>query len=145
MRVVAHGRSEQRLAALADDVERATGRRVDTVAADLAGLAEVDRLADTVLERYDALHVLVNNAGVGFGAPGGGRETSADGIELRFAVNHLAAYRLAHGSRRCCGPARPRGSCRSPPRDSSPSTPRTRSASRRTTGCRPTAARSWPR
>ena len=95
VRVVAHGRSEQRLAALADDVERATGRRVDTVAADLAGLAEVDRLADTVLERYDALHVLVNNAGVGFGAPDGERETSADGIELRFAVNHLASYHLA--------------------------------------------------
>ena len=95
VRVVAHGRSEQRLATLADDVERATGRRVDTVAADLARLAEVDRLADTVLERYDALHVLVNNAGVGFGAPDGERETSGDGIELRFAVNHLASYHLA--------------------------------------------------
>jgi NAD(P)-dependent dehydrogenase (short-subunit alcohol dehydrogenase family) len=95
VRVVAHGRSEERLAALADDVDRATGRRIETVAADLAGLAAVDRLADTVLERYDALHVLVNNAGVGFGAPGGERETSADGIELRFAVNHLASYHLA--------------------------------------------------
>jgi NAD(P)-dependent dehydrogenase (short-subunit alcohol dehydrogenase family) len=93
--VVAHGRSEERLASLADDVERATGRRIDTLSADLASLAEVDRLADTLLERYDALHVLVNNAGVGFGAQGAERETSADGIELRFAVNHLAAYHLA--------------------------------------------------
>ena len=39
--------------------------------------------------------MLVNNAGVGFGVPDGPREVSADGIELRFAVNHLAAYRLA--------------------------------------------------
>jgi NAD(P)-dependent dehydrogenase (short-subunit alcohol dehydrogenase family) len=94
-RVVAHGRSEERLDALAGDVERVTGRRVDTVQADLSSLAAVDRLADAVLERYDALHVLVNNAGVGFGARGSRREVSRDGIELRFAVNHLAGYHLA--------------------------------------------------
>ena len=77
------------------EVESATGQHVDTVQADLAELRDVDRLADELIARYDALHVLVNNAGVGFGAPGAGREESADGIELRFAVNHLAAYRLA--------------------------------------------------
>ena len=33
------------------------------------------------------LDVLVNNAGIGFGAPGEGRQVSADGHELRFAVN----------------------------------------------------------
>jgi NAD(P)-dependent dehydrogenase (short-subunit alcohol dehydrogenase family) len=93
--VVAHGRDEQRLRELALQVEEATGTSIDTVAADLADLREVDRLADSVLDTYDRLHVLVNNAGVGFGAPDGPREESADGIELRFAVNHLAAYRLA--------------------------------------------------
>jgi NAD(P)-dependent dehydrogenase (short-subunit alcohol dehydrogenase family) len=93
--VVAHGRDEQRLRELALEVEEATGTSIDTVAADLAGLREVDRLADSVLDTYDRLDVLVNNAGVGFGAPDGPREESADGIELRFAVNHLAAYRLA--------------------------------------------------
>ena len=94
-RVVVQGRNEERLALLAGDVERATGRRVETVRADLASLTDVDRLAQTVLERHDALHVLVNNAGVGFGARGATREVSTDGIELRFAVNHLAAYHLA--------------------------------------------------
>jgi NAD(P)-dependent dehydrogenase (short-subunit alcohol dehydrogenase family) len=93
--VVAHGRDEQRLRALALEVEEVTGTSIDTVAADLAELREVDRLADSVLETYDRLDVLVNNAGVGFGAPDGPRQESADGIELRFAVNHLAAYRLA--------------------------------------------------
>ena len=93
--VVAHGRDEQRLRELALEVEEATGVSIDTVAADLADLREVDRLADSVLDTYDRLDVLVNNAGVGFGAPDGPREESADGIELRFAVNHLAAYRLA--------------------------------------------------
>lgn len=95
MTVVAHGRDRDRLRDLAEEVEESTGRRIDTVQADLADLRQVDALADAVLDRHDSLHVLVNNAGVGFGRPGAGREVSADGIELRFAVNHLAGYRLA--------------------------------------------------
>lgn len=93
--VVAHGRSRERLDKLVDEVDASTSMRIDTLQADLADLREVDRLADEVLERYDTLHVLVNNAGVGFGRRGGRRELSADGIELRFAVNHLASYHLA--------------------------------------------------
>lgn len=93
--VVAHGRDEQRLADLATDVERSTGHAIETVQADLSRLRDVDRLADSVLERHDALHALVNNAGVGFGQPDAPREVSADGVELRFAVNHLASYHLA--------------------------------------------------
>lgn len=94
--VVAHGRDEDKLARTAKEIAEATGHQVDTVQADLAEIAQVDRLADVVLERYAELHTLVNNAGVGFGPPGGRRETSADGVELRFAVNHLAGYALAH-------------------------------------------------
>jgi NAD(P)-dependent dehydrogenase (short-subunit alcohol dehydrogenase family) len=42
------------------------------------------------------LDVLVNNAGIGDLAPGGGRrQESADGIELVFAVNYLAGYALS--------------------------------------------------
>lgn len=93
--VVAHGRDAQRLAATREQVCEATGREVDTIIADLADLAQVHRMADEVLDRYPQLHALVNNAGVGFGPPGGAREVSADGIELRFAVNHLAGYLLA--------------------------------------------------
>ncbi|MGZ4459721.1 MAG: SDR family NAD(P)-dependent oxidoreductase [Nocardioidaceae bacterium] len=93
--VVAHGRDAGRLDALAAEVREATGRPIDPVQADLAELAQVDALADTVLARHDRLHVLVNNAGVGFGPPDATREVSRDGIELRFAVNHLAGYALA--------------------------------------------------
>lgn len=93
--VVAHGRSRERLDELVSEVEGSTGHRIPSVQADLSSLCEVDRLADTVLERHPDLTVLVNNAGVGFGEPGSGRELSRDGIELRFAVNHLASYHLA--------------------------------------------------
>lgn len=94
-RVIAHGRDAAWLARTREEIRAATGRTVHTVQADLAELAQVQRMAEEVLHRYPQLHALVNNAGVGFGPPGGQREISADGIELRFAVNHLASYLLA--------------------------------------------------
>ncbi|HET6503061.1 MAG TPA: SDR family NAD(P)-dependent oxidoreductase [Amycolatopsis sp.] len=86
--VVAHGRNPARLREIAEELG------VETVCADLADLWQVDRLADEILSRFDRLDVLVNNAGVGFGADTSLREESADGIELRFAVNFLAGYQL---------------------------------------------------
>jgi NAD(P)-dependent dehydrogenase (short-subunit alcohol dehydrogenase family) len=107
--VVAHGRDTERLRRTRAEIREATGREVDTIQADLADLTQVHRLADEVLDRYPQLHALVNNAGVGFGSPGAGREVSADGIELRFAVNHLASYLLARrlaDQLVACAPAR---------------------------------------
>ena len=60
--------------------------------ADLASLAEVRRLADAVQEATDRLDILINNAGIG--TAGGVRQESADGFELRFAVNYLAGFLL---------------------------------------------------
>ncbi|MGI8780241.1 MAG: SDR family NAD(P)-dependent oxidoreductase [Solirubrobacteraceae bacterium] len=88
--VLAHGRNEERLAALASELEG-----VRTFRADLASLAAVAALADEVGGAVERLDVLVNNAGIGFTEPGGGvRMESADGHELRFAVNYLAGYAL---------------------------------------------------
>ena len=42
------------------------------------------------------LDVLVSNAGIGSRGGGAGRRESADGHELRFAVNYLAGFLLAH-------------------------------------------------
>jgi NAD(P)-dependent dehydrogenase (short-subunit alcohol dehydrogenase family) len=83
--LLVHGRDPQRLTRVA---ERIGGTRIR---ADLASLAEVRRLAQAVPGELD---VLVNNAGVGFGPPGQDRQLSADGIELRLAVNYLAPYLL---------------------------------------------------
>jgi NAD(P)-dependent dehydrogenase (short-subunit alcohol dehydrogenase family) len=85
-----HGRSPERLAATVDEIRAATpGARLTTHVADLASLAEVRRLGDEVAE-LPALHVLVNNAGVG----GVDRQLSQDGHELHLAVNHLAGFAL---------------------------------------------------
>jgi NAD(P)-dependent dehydrogenase (short-subunit alcohol dehydrogenase family) len=86
--VLAHARSEERgREALADLLDGPGDVRL--VVGDFASLSAVRALADQMPDRLD---VLVNNAGIGFG---GGREESADGYELRFAVNYLAGFLLA--------------------------------------------------
>jgi NAD(P)-dependent dehydrogenase (short-subunit alcohol dehydrogenase family) len=86
--LVLHGRDAGRLAAVADKTGGVPLR------ADLSEHASVRALAAEVTARFDSLDVLVNNAGVGFGPPGAPREITADGIELRLAVNYLAPYLL---------------------------------------------------
>lgn len=89
-----HGRDQGRLDELAAELDGAPAT-VHTVRADLAELAQVRRLAEDVGRLTDRLSVLVNNAGVGSGEPDGSdRRLSVDGYELRFAVNHLAAFAL---------------------------------------------------
>ena len=87
--LILHGRSAERLAPVVAE----TGGR--PVAADLADLAQVRRLAAEVRDTTDRLDVLVSNAGIGSGLPTGReRAESADGHELRFAVNFLAGFLL---------------------------------------------------
>jgi NAD(P)-dependent dehydrogenase (short-subunit alcohol dehydrogenase family) len=84
--VVPVGRDEGRL----EKVAREVGG--EGIRADLASLAGVRRLADELLERCERIDVLVNNAGV---MPGR-RRLTADGLELTFAVNHLAPFLLTN-------------------------------------------------
>jgi NAD(P)-dependent dehydrogenase (short-subunit alcohol dehydrogenase family) len=56
----------------------------------------VRRLADAVQKTTQRLDLLINNAGIGSGGPQGVRQESADGYELRFAVNYLSGFLLAH-------------------------------------------------
>jgi NAD(P)-dependent dehydrogenase (short-subunit alcohol dehydrogenase family) len=94
--VLVHGRSPERAEAAAADIRAASGSELlRTCAGDLASLAQVRSLAEAVLSAEPRLDVLVNNAGIGTAGPGGGeRVESADGYELRFAVNYLAPFVL---------------------------------------------------
>jgi NAD(P)-dependent dehydrogenase (short-subunit alcohol dehydrogenase family) len=94
--LLVHGRDAERLARVADELAAASeGPTPRTFLADLADLAEVRRLAAEVRDATDRLGVLVSNAGIGSGEPDGrDRRTSADGYELRFAVNFLAGFLL---------------------------------------------------
>jgi len=94
-RVLAHGRSEERGASLVDEIA-AAGGKASFLRADLASLAEVRRLAEAVSKQTAALQLLINNAGIGSVGERPGRRESADGYELRFAVNYLAGFLLTH-------------------------------------------------
>ena len=94
--VLIHGRDTRRGEDLVREIS-GRGGSASFLRADFASLAEVRALADTVCRQHDRLHLLINNAGIGTGDGSGRpapRRTSADGYELRFAVNYLAGYLL---------------------------------------------------
>jgi NAD(P)-dependent dehydrogenase (short-subunit alcohol dehydrogenase family) len=93
-RVILHGRDRAHGDAVAAAIRTAGNSSVEFHQADLSSLAEVRRLADDIGRAHPRLDILVNNAGVGSGGARGVRETSADGHELRFAVNYLAGFLL---------------------------------------------------
>ena len=63
---------------------------IDVLLADLGSQASIRQLADQALAKYPTIRVLVNNAGAIYQR----RQLSVDGIELTWAVNHLAPFLL---------------------------------------------------
>ena len=95
--VLLHGRSADRLARATQEIRQATRNdRLRVYRADFASLEAVRGLAREIERDQPRLDVLVNNAAIGGGGRHGRRETSADGHELRFAVNYLAPFLLTH-------------------------------------------------
>lgn len=95
-RVLIHGRDDSRLADVKQVIIGETGNpEIETYRANFAVLAEVRHLAYIIQAEHPKLDMLINNAASGGGKPGDSRrELSADGYELRFAVNYLAPFLL---------------------------------------------------
>ena len=90
--VVILARNADKAAAAQQAIKAAAGHdRVDVLLADLADLTQVRRAAAEFSARYPRLDVLVNNAGLIFGAE---RQLSPDGHELGVATNHLGPFLL---------------------------------------------------
>ena len=68
------------------------GVEIDLLLADLSIQAEVRRLAETILARYNRIDVLLNNAGGIFMR----RRLTRDKIEETFALNHLSYFLLTN-------------------------------------------------
>jgi len=62
--------------------------RSDVIQADFSRFSDVRRAAATICNHYPKIDVLINNAGVHFTH----RTLNEDGIEMVFAVNHLASF-----------------------------------------------------
>lgn len=91
--VVLVARSPERAENTRKAVVRAAGHdRVHVVRADLAVQAQVRAAAAEILERWPAVHVLINNAGVYTRT----LQLTPDGIEMQWAVNHLAPFLLTN-------------------------------------------------
>ncbi len=75
------------------EIKRSSGNeQIDLFLADLSSQQEVRQEAQEMQSRYAQINVLINNAGKIFPE----RQVSRDGIEMSFAVNHLAAFLLTN-------------------------------------------------
>lgn len=90
-RLIAVGRNSAKGAATVDEIKRrAASDAMEFMQADLSSQQSIRDLARAVTARYDRLDVLVNNAGAVFAK----RETSSDGLEMTFALDHLGYFLL---------------------------------------------------
>jgi NAD(P)-dependent dehydrogenase (short-subunit alcohol dehydrogenase family) len=94
--VLIHGRDKERAKTLIDEVVRQGHAAPTFYQADLSSLAGTRQLADAVIADHKRLDLFISNAGIGSRTLGAERRTSADGHELRFAVNYLSGFLLAH-------------------------------------------------
>jgi NAD(P)-dependent dehydrogenase (short-subunit alcohol dehydrogenase family) len=94
--VLIHGRDAARGKALIDEIRKAGHVAPAFYQADLSSLAGVRQLADAVKADHKKIDVFVSNAGIGSQNNGPQRQESADGYELRFAVNYLSGFLLAY-------------------------------------------------
>ena len=91
--VIVHGRNPERGEEVVRTINTAGHGGAAFHRADLASLTEVAAFAEEILETYDRLDLLVNNAAA---VSGPERQTSADGHELAFAVNYLSHFLLTY-------------------------------------------------
>ncbi len=89
--VILVARNQSKGEAVRDEIRAQSGNgNVEVMLADLSSQQAIRDLVKNFQQRYQHLHVLVNNAGGIFFR----RETTVDGLEMTFAVNHLAPFLL---------------------------------------------------
>jgi len=95
-KVLIHGRDKARAETLAAEIKREGRGEAVFYQADLSSLAATRQLAEAVIAGNQRLDIFISNAGIGSRTLGAECRTSADGHELRFAVNYLSGFLLAY-------------------------------------------------
>lgn len=90
--VIGVGNNPKRIDKTKERIASETGNEVEFIRADLSNQAEVRKAAERFRSKYQRLDVLINNAGSFFPF----RRKSEDGIEMNFALNHLAYFLLTN-------------------------------------------------
>jgi NAD(P)-dependent dehydrogenase (short-subunit alcohol dehydrogenase family) len=85
-------RSQARAASAVAQITAAggSGTEIDVLRADLSSQASIRQLAEEILAKHPQIDVLINNAG----GINRSRQLTEDGMELTWAVNHLAPFLL---------------------------------------------------
>lgn len=90
--VILHGRDYAKGSSTLQEIGKLTGNdKLDLFVADLSSQNQVRNFAAEVERKYTRLDVLINNAGVYMHH----RQLTDDGLEMTFAVNHLAPFLLS--------------------------------------------------
>jgi NAD(P)-dependent dehydrogenase (short-subunit alcohol dehydrogenase family) len=91
-RVVMICRNPEKADAARQDIIDETGNdQIDILICDLSSMKEVAATAEKIRDSYSEIDRLVNNAGI---LPDGDRRETDEGLELTFAVNHMAYFSL---------------------------------------------------
>lgn len=91
--VIVIGRNQTKCITTVKRIQEESGNSsIEYLFADLSSQSEIRTIASKFYEQHDHLDVLVNNAGGAFLY----RKLSVDGIEMTFALNHLAYFLLTN-------------------------------------------------
>jgi len=74
-----------------DIIDKTGNDRIDILICDLSSMHQIKETAETIRGMYSQIDRLVNNAGI---LPDGDRKETDEGLELTFAVNHMAYFLL---------------------------------------------------
>jgi len=91
-RIVMICRNQEKAEAARQDIIDDTGNdQIDILICDLSSMKQVKATAEKIRDSYTEIDRLVNNAGI---LPDGNRRETDEGLELTFAVNHMAYFLL---------------------------------------------------
>lgn len=92
--IIIHGRNRQKTESAFEEIKRETGNQnIDMYVADFLLLAEVKKFAEAIIQKYNRLDVLINNAGAQFTDK---RETTSEGHEKTMVINVFAPFLLTN-------------------------------------------------
>lgn len=92
--IIIHGRTDETCQSTVKEILNSLpDAHLDCVSADFSLLSNVNKMTETILQRFEHLDVLINNAGI----YQSNEEITPDGFEMNLAVNYLAVYVLTCG------------------------------------------------
>jgi NAD(P)-dependent dehydrogenase (short-subunit alcohol dehydrogenase family) len=92
--IIVHGRTEETCKSTLKEIKASQpDAHLDYVSADFSLLSDVNKMIETILQRFEHLDVLINNAGI----YQSNKVITPDGFEMNLAVNYLAVYVLTCG------------------------------------------------